>query len=271
MKAKFANIQVASLAGTPDKDSEDRALTTSDLPVVLDGATARTETGCVHGIAWYARKLGAAIIELASVEGRDMCEVLADAILMVDGQHLECDLTHPGTPSAGVAILRADGSYLVLGDVAIAAQTSDGVLVVVDDRVSKTAAAERAEVDRHLIGSPEKAAALIPMKVAELAARNVPGGYWIAATDPAAAEHALVGRIDLQPGAPIAVLSDGAARAVDFDLMTWAELLSTAVRGPVEIISMVRNAEALDPLGQRWPRNKASDDATVVGATVTLP
>ncbi|MBV1849442.1 hypothetical protein [Catellatospora tritici] len=53
-----------------------------------------------------------------------------------------------------------------------------------------------------------------------------------AATDPAVAEHALVGRIDLQPDAPMAVLSDGAARAIDFDLMTWAELLSAAVRGP---------------------------------------
>jgi hypothetical protein len=47
---------------------------------------------------------------------------------------------------------------------------------VVDPRVERTAKAERAEVDRHLIGTPEKAAALIPMKRAELAARNITGG-----------------------------------------------------------------------------------------------
>jgi len=58
---------------------------------------------------------------------------------------------------------------------------------------SETAPAERAEVDRHLIGTPEKAAALIPMKRAELAARNVEGGYWIAAAEPSAADHARTG------------------------------------------------------------------------------
>lgn len=267
MTAKFANIQVATLPGTPDKASEDWALTTPELLVVLDGATARTETGCVHGIAWYARHLGSAIVERAS-EQDDLRLALAEAIAVVARQHSECDLAHPGTPSAGVAMLRADGRYLVLGDVAIAVQAGDDATVVVDDRVSKTAATERAEVDRHLIGTPEKAAALIPMKVAELAARNVPGGYWIAAADPSAAEHALTGFVELRPGAPIAVLSDGAARAVDFGLMTWPQLLSMAVDGPADVIGAVRESEAGDPLGQRWPRNKASDDATVVAATL---
>jgi hypothetical protein len=269
MTAKFANIQVASLAGTTDKASEDWALTTPELLVVLDGATARTETGCVHGIAWYARHLGSAIVERAT-EREDLRLVLAEAIAIVAREHPECDLTHPGTPSAGVAILRVDGDYLVLGDVAMAAQTGQGLFVVVDDRVSKTAAEERAEVDRHLIGTPEKAAALIPMKVAELAARNVPGGYWIAAADPAAAEHALTGRLELPPGLPFALLSDGAARAVDFGLMTWEGILGEATRQPAKVLNAVRAAEASDPFGARWPRNKASDDATIVIATVDL-
>lgn len=267
MTAKFANIHVASSPGMPDKASEDWALTTPELLVVLDGATARTETGCVHGIAWYARHLGGAIVERAA-EQDDLRSALAEAIDVVAREHSECDLTHPGTPSAGVAVLRADGRYLVLGDVAIAVQTGADVLVVVDDRVSKTASAERAEVDRHLIGTPEKAAALVPMKVAELAARNVPGGYWIAAADPTAAEHAITGCADLRPGAPIAVLSDGAARAVDFGLLTWPQLLSMAAGGPAEVVALVRESEAADPLGQRWPRNKASDDATIVTATL---
>jgi hypothetical protein len=47
--------------------------------------------------------------------------------------------------------------------------------------VDKTARAEREEADRHPFGSAEKQAALLRMKHAELAARNQPGGYWVAA------------------------------------------------------------------------------------------
>ena len=32
-------------------------MVSENLIVVLDGATARTDTRCVHGIAWYAVKL----------------------------------------------------------------------------------------------------------------------------------------------------------------------------------------------------------------------
>lgn len=237
--------------------------------VVLDGATARTETGCVHGIAWYAEHLGRALVDGASIPDRRLRDALKAAIIAVAELHPQCDLNHPGTPSAGVGILRPDGTYLVLGDVAIVAETVSGLQVVVDNRVSQTAASERAEVDRHLIGTPEKAAALVPMKRAELAARNVEGGYWIAAAEPSAADHTMTGALDLRAAAPVAVMSDGAARCVDFGLVNWQALLAMACdEGPGALIGHVRAAERSDPFGARWPRNKASDDATAVTARV---
>jgi len=81
--------------------------------------------------------------------------------------------------------------YLVLGDVTIAIEASDGVQVITDNRVSATAKAERAEADRYPFGSAEKQAALLRMKHAELAARNQPGGYWVAAENPTVAIHAI--------------------------------------------------------------------------------
>ena len=59
-------VSTASEAGTRSSPNEDWAMASENLIVVLDGATARTGTGCVHGIAWYAAKLGSALAGLAA-------------------------------------------------------------------------------------------------------------------------------------------------------------------------------------------------------------
>lgn len=263
----------ATVAGSPDVPNEDWVATTSDLIVVLDGATIRTETGCRHGAAWYTRKLGAAVIEWAAVRSMPLEKVLWNAINDVSRLHEdECDLGNPGTPSAAVGIVRLDDDmlrYLVLGDVTIVVAAPDGITVVSDQRISASAAAERAEVDRHLIGSPDKASALVTMKHAELAARNTEGGYWIAAASPGAAHHAIVGEVPMSSIRRLAVLTDGAARYVDlFGRAGWDDVLTMlAGSGPRWLLDrVIRPIENADPLGARFPRNKCSDDASVVFA-----
>lgn len=172
-------ISASSEAGA-DRPNEDHFAISQDMVVVLDGATARTETGCVHGVAWYARYLADAVIGHPDLPPEG---ALARAIVQTADQHRTCDLEHPGTPSAAVAIVQAQSDvlrYLVLGDVTVVADTRHGLQVVSDDRVSKTALAERAIADALPNGSPQKAEALVRMKHAELAARNVPGGFWVA-------------------------------------------------------------------------------------------
>lgn len=266
-------------AGDPAGANEDRVFVAPGLVVVLDGATARTGTGCTHGVAWYADRLGTALITSVADRTRALPDALATAIGAVSREHRgTCDLRHPGTPSAAVAVVRVDGDragYLVLGDVSVVLETGDppgGVRVVVDRRVDGTARAERDEVARHRPGTPLRQAALVRMKRAELAARNRPGGYWIAAADPAAAQHALVGGCPLAEAAPdpplrrAAVLTDGAARLVDpFGLVDWYGLLDLLdAAGPSGLVSRVRAAEAGDAGCRRWPRNKCHDDATAV-------
>jgi hypothetical protein len=76
---------------------------------------------------------------------------LATAIREVAGQHKECDLVHPATPAAAVAVLRTDGrslEYLVLGDVTVVLDGVDGLQIIVDDRVAATAAEHRQEAAR---------------------------------------------------------------------------------------------------------------------------
>lgn len=270
------NFTGATIAGSVDTPNEDWSATTSDLIVVLDGATVRTETGCEHGAAWYARKLGASIIGNAASRSIPLTEVLAESIRDVAALHKDsCDLSHPGSPSAGVAIARLDGGelrYLVLGDVTVVLDTADGVTAISDQRISASAAEERAEVDRHPIGSQEKAAALIPMKLAELAARGEE--YWVAAAEPSSVQHSITGSLPMESVRRLAVLTDGAARWVDlFRAGGWDSVLGVLARnGPGWFIQrLVRPIEQADPLGVRYPRNKVSDDATVVFAELAIP
>lgn len=263
----------ATAAGDPAVPNEDWIATTSDLLVLLDGATARTETGCSHGAAWYTRKLGAHILAGAASRSRPLEQVLADAISEVAALHPECDLTHPGAPSAAAALVRLDNDvlrYTVLGDVTVVLDTADGAWAVSDQQVSRTAAEERAEADRYPIGSPEKEAALVAMKHAELAAQNQPGGYWVAAAEPTVVNQAISGELDVAAVKRFAILSDGAARYVDlFGISRWEGALQLMARsGPRALIEQVRAAELRDPAGVRYPRNKRCDDATVVFAAL---
>jgi hypothetical protein len=259
-------VRVATEAGSSDTPNEDRVVVGTDLLVVVDGATARTDTGCVHGTAWYSDHLADAVLRYRHL---GPSAALAAAIRRTAQRHSRtCDLDHPGSPSGSVGIVQVDGDhlrYLVLGDVTVVIDTGAGEFVVVDDRVSRIAPTERAAADELPIGSKGKKAALARMKRAELAARNRAGGYWIAAGDPAVVDQALTGAVPLAGVRRGAILTDGAARAVStFALYDWAgvlDLLATA--GPHALVNEVRAAESQDVRGTRWPRNKTSDDATV--------
>jgi hypothetical protein len=259
--------QVATDAGSSTKPSEDRALLGSNLLVVLDGLTARTDTGCIHGVAWYADRLAAALMQFSHLSPK---EALKSAISYTTSLHADtCDITHPATPCAAVGIVQLMDDqvrYLVLGDVTVLIDSTDGKSVISDQRISSTAREERAAADALPSGSPAKADALVRMKRAELAARNTAEGYWIAAADPTVADRALIGEVPLSRVRRVAILTDGAARAVDmFGLLDWSgalDLLGTD--GPDELIRRVREAEASDPSATQWPRNKVSDDATAV-------
>lgn len=254
-----------------EQPNEDWYAATDGLVVVLDGATIRTDTGCVHGLPWYVHQLGAAIISAAQDRRLELAEVLRQAIEQVAGLHRDtCDLNHEGTPSAAVGIARHNEyrlEWLSLGDITVLVDTAtDHLHVTSDNRVSLTATPERHECDRHLLGTDAKLAAILAMKPVELNARNVEGGYWIASVNPDAARHAYTGTTSLADVRQYAVCSDGAMRALDLTaISTHAGVLGVLRRaGPEFLIDQVRTAERHDPHGARVPRNKATDDATAV-------
>lgn len=257
-------------AGDGQEHNEDWYAATDDLVVVLDGATIRTETGCIHGLPWYVRQLGVALVAGATGNSDDLRQVLRDAISHVSNLHsTTCDLTHPGTPSAAVGIVRIGTNtidWAVLGDITVMVKNGKGDLTsTTDDRVSHTAIDLRHECDRHLIGTPEKMDAILAMKEIELASRNHAGGYWIAAAEPAAADHAYIGSAATDDMRSIGVCSDGAMRALTLTSITDANgVMEVLGSGPKKVVDLVRAAERNDSLGRRVPRNKATDDATAV-------
>ena len=264
-------VLLASKPSAAGRPNEDFAAAVPGAVLLLDGAGYVPESGigCVHGIAWYARTLGGLLAAGACDDQVPLTELLSRGIEQVRQMHAGCDLGHPATPGATVIIARQrDGTleYLVLCDSVLVLMPRAGEpRAITDTKLEETAA--RCRPAASLVpGTPEHDAAWRAYSAALEAARNQPGGYWVAAADPAAAGHALTGTEPLAALSAVALLSDGASRLADrFHLATWAELCGILTRdGPRGLIQQVRAAESADPTGERWPRGKIHDDATAV-------
>jgi hypothetical protein len=264
---------IATEAGA--EANEDWCLAAPGLAIVLDGLSSPPagQSGCRHGTGWYVRALGGRLAAvLVGDDSISPAAALAETIGHVADLHrTTCDLSNPGTPSATVALLRLNRQrdqweYLVLADSVVVLDLPDGVQVISDHRVEHAAAAEQAAIADHPIGSVEHQLSITRLIAAQRKVRNQPGGYWVAGTNPTAADHALTGTITASDLRRAAVLSDGASRLVDqYERATWTELLDVLDhQGPAELIRRVRELDAADPHGQQWARYKVSDDATAI-------
>ncbi|WEH16936.1 protein phosphatase 2C domain-containing protein [Streptomyces sp. VNUA24] len=271
MRVTFATLPAEP---GPDRENEDFAAAAPGAAVLLDGAgVGGAETGCTHGVAWFSGTLGGLLLRgITARPVRPLSECLADAIGLVRSLHEDsCDLAYRASPTSTVVAARIVGGgvldYLVLGDSSLLMADRGGrTSVVTDRRLGEIGKRLRGPVDALPTGTPEHSAALAEYQDTLTGFRNRPGGFWIAGPDPRAAEHALTGTVSLDSLASVTLLSDGATRLVDrFELADWAEVLSVLdSSGPDELIRRVREAEADDPEGRRWPRGKARDDATVL-------
>src|SRR2546423_943457 len=197
-------VRLATVAA-PGRANEDYALAVGGLVAVFDGVTQPdgVDSGCLHGPAWYVRRLAASLcVAYTAAPAAALPQLLADAIDAVRGDHSDrCDLAHPGTPASTVCALKADGGqaeYLVLCDSPLILDAGDGVTVVADDRFGAMIARiqDRALVPGGAgsIGQPGGFRRSTPEKYQHT---NRPDGYWIAAADPQAAYEAVTGQVAL--------------------------------------------------------------------------
>jgi len=219
--------------------------------VLLDGVTPPPDNGgCVHSVPWFTARLGGALLEL-SVSRRDMDlgACLSAAISRTADAHRDtCDLSHPLTPQATVVAVRWDAEsveHLVLSDSVLLMEAPDGTpRAVLDDRIDRLRAAG--------------------VRVAPL--RNLEGGFFTAAADPAVTSRAVTGRTPRSAVRALAALTDGAARAVEkFQVDDWESTFALLRKaGPERLLARVRSLEDADPAGEAFPRGKPYDDATAV-------
>lgn len=233
--------------------NEDAVVAGDGFAMVLDGATAEpdTDSGCRHGVRWFATQLAGQIAVRLAVDAaadRPLADVMFDAIAAVGDLHADtCDLKNPCSPSSTVALVRhrpGAADYFVLGDSPVVIGRRDGVaLPVIDDRLSRFTGTW-AEL-RYIRNA------------------DIPDAFWIAGNTPKAARHALVGTVPTAPLADIALLSDGATRLVERYGWSWRDLLA-ALRsdGPAGLIGLTRAAERNTPAGRF--AGKRHDDATAV-------
>ncbi|MFF3914669.1 protein phosphatase 2C domain-containing protein [Streptomyces sp. NPDC001852] len=225
--------------------------------IVLDGVTPpRGGTGCLHSVPWFTARLGGALTEL-TVSLRDLTlpEILSRAIGRTAEAHAQtCELSHPRTPQATVALARWSADtveYLVLSDSALLLQGADGTVTpVLDDRLARL---------------PRSALATDALVDATL--RNKEGGFFTAAADPCVAARAVAGTVPRSGVRALVALTDGATRWTEtFHEGDWQALFGTVAKeGARSLVDRVRELELADREERAFlGRSKTHDDATVV-------
>jgi serine/threonine protein phosphatase PrpC len=289
-------LRWASEPGLHHNTNEDRIGMVNNAVWVLDGATtpATVSSCCEKDARWYVDRLNAALTaHLEHQQQVDLRHALAAAIGEVQEAHAaSChDPTAGRGPSSTVAIARRDGTWLdvlVLGDSTILLDHGDHVTTITDTRLAFVALELRREIETALANGrgyrdPDHERRRAQLVEAERLSRNRDGGYWIAADQPQAADHALTARHRIGPESPsvsrLLLMSDGVQRAASVLALYDSNdrLFAAAVdEGPEACIRTIRAAEANDLTGRRHPRTNLSDDASLVvwdidGAPYAVP
>ncbi|MGB3443587.1 MAG: hypothetical protein WBA97_33035 [Actinophytocola sp.] len=238
-------MSYVSAPGSATIENQDFVVATDRLVCVLDGVTPPVsgETGCVHGVRWYVEALGHAIVRAATEDSLPdlVARGIAEVARVHDGT---CDLRHPGTPSAALAVFRvgeADADFLVLCDCAVILD-QDGEVTVYTDAIAKHERARRT---------------------------TSAGPLWKAGAVPDAAFSAVHGSVPLTgPRSPgrVALTTDGVTRAVlSLGLCSWRGLMKRLTStGPHALVSAIRAAESAHPEAGGPRLKKKHDDATAV-------
>jgi len=257
-------------AQLPPGGGDDALITTGDGVIMLDGASAFIPVPVPASV--YSGHLARQIARgMDARPGADLRGILADAIAATAR---DLDLRAGKSPSSTVIILRYAGEYadcLVLGDsLAILAGQA-----ITDERLSQISPGIRERYRERLAeghGYDQQHRQLLRKLQQEQARqRNRSGGYWIAETDPAAADHALVTRSPADSVPWVVLATDGAYKTMpQLGITDWSALRKASDQDLADILARCQSWEASeDPDGQKLPRAKRHDDKTLAVAELS--
>jgi serine/threonine protein phosphatase PrpC len=251
----------------------DRIIVTGNAVIVLDGASAFEPAGVPPGE--YASSLGDSIAAaLDKAPAAPLASVLAEAIAAAaSALGLDDD---DGCPSSTVVMARLAGGtldLLALGDSYIFYGTGPATGMLTDGRLSGLHLPQQRQYRERLAagGGYDDAhrELLRALQRGQRLRRNRPGGYWIAAADPAAAGHALALTLPATAETWAVLATDGVVNtARHLGLDDWPAL---ARSGPAAVTRLLRHCQDweqhADPDGQQLPRSKRHDDKAIAALT----
>lgn len=259
-------VHTAQLAG--GDNNADRVFVTDNAVIVLDGATAFEPIDVDSGT--YAETLGARIANLLD-ESPDvgLLQAVAEAIRYTAAT---LRLHGDASPSSTVSILRARRGAVdlyALGDSPIYYGIGRATHRFADDRLAALPLAERTQYIEALRSGAgygdEHRATLSRLQQAQRVQRNKARGYWIAETDPVAADHALTAEVPIGRITWAVLATDGAADSIEHHAtLEWpdvAQLDSAPLTRLLHRLHMWENTD--DPDGRLRPRAKRHDDKTL--------
>jgi hypothetical protein len=265
-------MTVCRRPGGSNADYADLAILAPFGVVLLDGASA-FEPVDVSPVT-YVQSLGTHITTALQQHDVPIADAVATAI---DATTAELHLTPHASPSSTVAVLRVRRDVVdlyVLGDSPIAYGTTrrgggSRTHQLSDDRLARVAVPVRDRYrDRLIAGSgydDEHRATLAALQRAERRARNTDGGYWIAETNPVAAQHGVVEQVERAEMEWAVVASDGAADPITHTGRDWQEIARSDEERLDALLADLHRWEAEDDAdGRVLPRAKRHDDKTLV-------
>ncbi len=182
-------------------------------------------------------------------------------------------------PSAALALIRQvpDGiECATLGDCRIVYRDTDGAARLFGTTNLTTFEARTIAMAEHFLAEApdvdplDLRALLLPQLQENRRMMNVPGGYWVLGTDPAAADHCDVAVVPAVPGDCFALASDGFLRLIElFAVATPADFLAIeTLAGFDQRLEQLRTLERAPYSCRSFARVKVSDDASFVHCSV---
>lgn len=262
------DVTVCGRPGGNSADYADLAIVAPSGVVLLDGASAfePVDVSPVTYVHTLGKRLTAALHQHHDVP-------IADAVAAaIEQTTAELRLTPDASPSSTVAILRARQDAVdlyVLGDTPIYYGADSLTHRLSDERLASVAPTERGRYrDRLRAGygyDDQHRVVLAELQRAERRARNRDGGYWIAATDLAAAHHGVSTTVGLDLIDWAVLATDGAADFLDDTGADWSAIAQEPLSALDARIAGIHTWESqCDPDGHELPRAKRHDDKTIV-------
>ncbi len=280
--AQITVIEGLSIPGSPERDNEDALGAAGSIAFVLDGVTGLADTPLMPGksdAAWVAHAARDLLLQHGAAAGGDLRKLIGDVATEITARFAKERLREPQArwelPWTTLSLIGVEAGQLhiaYVGDSRVLVETADDEVHNFGTNPSRTAFESRLAA-KMIAGRKDKALGIDSIRATVLDdlrrvrdTVNTANGFWLMGADPAVAANATVTSLALDGPATVLMTTDGFyALTEDYKRYGDRELIATAQTLGLGILAReLRHIEDEDPVGERYPRMKKSDDATAL-------